>query len=199
MSNKNNKKDINVQDVNKKEVEKNVEVETHEEEKERSLFKRYLILIFIFIACMGLVIYLCKWYKVYDDYQKEIPVIRDTLSEITDIDLEHYVLDNPTTVIYMCTASNQVCRDFEKDFKKLVVKNEYTDNIVYLNLSGLDQDKFVEEFNNKYNFKVKLTTDYPAIVMFEDGKISSIFQKNDKRDFDISTVKDYLELNMIGE
>ena len=145
-----NKKEKN---VNKKEVKK-VEVEAHEEEKERSLFKRYLILAFIFILCMGLVIYLCKCYKVYDDYQKEIPVIRDTLSEITDVDLEHYILDNPTTVIYMCTASDEVCRDFEKDFKKLVIKKEYTDKIVYLNLSGLDQEKFVEDFNNKYNFKI---------------------------------------------
>ena len=194
MSNKNNKKEVKDQ-----ELETKKEVETHEEEKERSLFKRYLILAFIFVLCMGLVIYLCKWYKVYDDYQKEIPVIRDTLSEITDIDLEHYILDNPTTVIYMCTASDEVCRDFEKDFKKLVIKKEYTDKIVYLNLSGLDQEKFVEEFNNKYKFKVKLTTDYPAIVMFEDGKISSLLQENDKRDFTISTVKDYLELNMIGE
>lgn len=194
MSNKNNKKEVKEQELKTKK-----EVETHEEEKERSLFKRYLILAFIFVLCMGLVIYLCKWYKVYDDYQKEIPVIRDTLSEITDIDLEHYILDNPTTVIYMCTASDEVCRDFEKDFKKLVIKKEYTDKIVYLNLSGLDQEKFVEEFNNKYKFKVKLTTDYPAIVMFEDGKISSLLQENDKRDFTISTVKDYLELNMIGE
>ena len=194
MSNKNNKNEVKEQELKTKK-----EVETHEVEKERSLFKRYLILAFIFILCMGLVIYLCKWYKVYDDYQKEIPVIRDTLSEITDVDLEHYILDNPSTIIYMCTASDEVCRDFEKDFKKLVIKKEYTDKIVYLNLSGLDQEKFVEDFNNKYNFKVKLTTDYPAIVMFEDGKITSLLQENDKRDFTISTVKDYLELNMIGE
>ena len=199
MSNKKNKKEVKTQEVKETKEVKVEAVETHEEEKERSLFKRYLILAFIFILCMGLVIYLCKWYKVYDDYQKEIPVIRDTLSEITDVDLEHYILDNPTTVIYMCTASDEVCRDFEKDFKKLVIKKEYTDKIVYLNLSGLDQEKFVEDFNNKYNFKIKLTVDYPAIVMFEDGKITSLLQENDKRDFTISTVKDYLELNMIGE
>lgn len=198
MSNKKNKKEVNTQEVNKKEEVKKVEVGA-QEEKERSLFKRYLILIFVFVACMSLVIYLCRWYKVYDDYQKEIPIIRGTLSEITDVDLEHYILDNPSTVIYMCTASDEVCRSFEKDFKKLVVKREYTDKIIYLNLSGLDQDKFVEDFNNKYSFKIKLTTDYPAIVMFEDGKITSLLQESDKRDFTISTVKDYLDLNMIGE
>ena len=175
------------------------EVEIQEEEKERSLFKRYLILIFIFLLSMGLVIYLCKWYKVYDDYQKEIPVIRDTLSEITDVDLEHYILDNPSTIIYMCTASNETCRDFEKDFKKLVLKKEYTDKIVYLNLSNLDQEKFIEEFNSKYKFKNKLTTSYPAVVIFEEGTISALLQGNDERKITVGNVKDFLELNSIGE
>ena len=32
-------------------------------------------------------------------------------------DLDHYVLDNPTTIIYMCTANDDECRNFEKDFK----------------------------------------------------------------------------------
>ncbi len=178
---------------------KTKEVEVQEEEKERSLFKRYLILIFIFILSMGLVIYLCKWYKVYEDYQKEIPVIRDTLSEITDVDLEHYILDNPSTIIYMCTASNETCRDFEKDFKKLVLKKEYTDSIVYLNLSGLEQEKFVSDFNNKYKFKNKLTINYPAIVIFEDGAISALLQGNETRKISVSNVNDFLELNSIGE
>lgn len=180
---------------------KEVKTETvkQEEEKERSLFKSYLILIFIFIACMGLVIYLCKWYEVYDDYKKEIPVIRDTLFEINNNDLEHYVLENPTTIIYMCTASNEICRDFEKDLKKLVVKEEYTDKMVYLNLSGLEQDKFVEEFNNKYAFKKKLTISYPAVVIFEDGKISALLQGNSERNITVTNVKDFLELNNIGE
>ena len=138
--------------------QKNDKTIEKQEEKEKSLFKRYLILVFICLLSVGLVIYLCKWYKVYDDFQREIPVIRDTLFEITDIDLEHYIMDNPSSIIYMCTASNETCRSFEKDLKKLVIKKDYTDVIVYLNLSGLEQEKFVEEFNNKYKFKNKLIT-----------------------------------------
>lgn len=170
-----------------------------QEEKEKSLFKRYLILVFICLLSVGLVIYLCKWYKVYDDFQREIPVIRDTLSEITDIDLEHYIMDNPSSIIYMCTASNETCRSFEKDLKKLVIKKDYTDVIVYLNLSGLEQEKFVEEFNNKYKFKNKLTTSYPAIVIFEDGEVSALLQGSEDRKITVGNVKDFLELNSIGD
>ena len=170
-----------------------------QEEKEKSLFKRYLILVFICLLSVGLVIYLCKWYKVYDDFQREIPVIRDTLFEITDIDLEHYIMDNPSSIIYMCTASNETCRSFEKDLKKLVIKKDYTDVIVYLNLFGLEQEKFVEEFNNKYKFKNKLTTSYPAIVIFEDGEVSALLQGSEDRKITVGNVKDFLELNSIGD
>ena len=186
--------------MSNKKIEKNeIVIEKQEDESERSLFKKYLILIFIFLLSMGLVIYLCKWYKVYDDYQKEIPVIRDILFEITDVDLEHYILDNPSAIIYMCTASNETCRSFEKDLKKLVLKKEYTDKIIYLNLSGLDQEKFVEKFNSKYKFKNKLSTSYPAVVIFEDGAISALLQGNETRKITVENVKDFLELNSIGE
>ena len=75
--------------------------------------KNYLILAAIFLAGIGLTFYLCNLYKVYDEYQKQTPVIRDTLSEITADELEHYILENPTIVIYMCTSSDMVCRNYE--------------------------------------------------------------------------------------
>ena len=73
--------------------------------------KNYIIVVVMFIAGMGITLYLCNWYNVYDEYQKQTPVIRGILSEITNEELEHYVMENPTTVIYMCTASNPTCRN----------------------------------------------------------------------------------------
>jgi len=162
-------------------------------------FKNYVILVVIFLVGMGLTLYLCQWYRVYDDYQKETPVIRNALLEITHDDFEHYMMENPTTVIYMCTARDEKCRSFEKDFKKLIKREELNDYIVYLNLTDIDQNSFVEEFNNKYNFKVKLTTQYPAFVVFEDGNVNSILQGDDGKDTTVSKVKQFLELNEIGE
>ena len=49
--------------------------------KEKNLVKNYFILAIIFLAGIGLTFYLCRWYKVYDDYKKQTPVIRGTLSQ----------------------------------------------------------------------------------------------------------------------
>ncbi len=171
---------------------------TDVDSKKNSL-KNYVILLVIFLIGVGLTLYLCKWYDVWNDYQKETPVIRGSLLEITYDDLEHYVMENPTTVIYMCTSSNDVCRSYEKDLKKIVEKDNLNDYVIYLNLSDLDQDEFVNNFNAKYEFKNSLTTNYPAFVVFEDGKVSGILQGSKGKKLTVSSTKQFLELNGIGE
>ena len=170
-----------------------------ESKKEKNLFKNYAILIVIFIAAIGLTAYLCRWYKVYDDYKKQTPVIRGTLQEIVYDDLEHYILENPSAAIYMCVSQDNVCRDFEKSFSKYVNKKALNNSIIYLNLTGLDKDEFINSFNEKYNFETPLTGNYPAFVIFKDGKVDSVLQGTDNAPVTLSKVESYLELNNIKE
>lgn len=167
--------------------------------KEKSKLKNYLILLLLFVVSMGFVLYLRELYKVNEAEQKKIPVIDGLVYEIYNDDLEHYILDNPTMVIYMCTANGNSCRLFERNFKKLLKKNDYSDRLVYLNLTNIDQEKFIKEFNNKYNYKIKLTTNYPAFILFEDGKVKKILQGKENEGLTITRVRQFLEMNEIGE
>ena len=78
--------------------------------------KNFIILGAIFLLGIGLTLYICNCYQVYDEYQKQTPVIRGTLSEITSEELDHYLMENPTTTIYMCTSSSDTCRNYEKEY-----------------------------------------------------------------------------------
>ena len=169
------------------------------EKKDNKKLHNYLILIGIIVVFVLVVFYLCNWYKVYDEYQKQTPVIRGSLQEIVPDDLEHYLMDNPTIILYMCTSSDEVCRDFEKSFKKLVVKEELNEEVVYLNISDVDKNTFVDNFNNKYTHKNKLKNNYPVFIVFEDGKVNSVLQTSENKKLTISRVKQFLELNEIGE
>ena len=173
--------------------------EKKEKQESKKTIKNYIILVIIFALGIGIILYLCNWYQVYDDYQKQTPVIRGTLSEITSEELEHYVMENPTTIIYMCTSSNMNCRNYEKDLKKLVEQNNLQDAIVYLNLSDVDSKSFIEMFNTKYPYKVKLTENYPALVMIEDGKVRNLLQGKEEEKLTISKTKQFIEINKIGE
>lgn len=169
----------------------------NEEKAKKIPTKNYVILVVLFIAIIALVLYLCNLYHVYDAHQREIPVIRDTLFEIQPDELEHYVMENPTTVFYMCTASSDVCRDYEKDLKKLVQKEELQNAIIYVNLSNVNRDEFVETFNAKYPYKNSLKKNYPAFVVFGDGEVSSILQADKGERLTLSETEQFIKINRI--
>lgn len=168
-------------------------------EEKKIPLKNYFILLIIFSLCIGAVLYLSRIYQVYDEEQKKVPVIQGRLSEIYQEDLDHMILENPTIVLYMCTSIDSVCRDFEKSFIKLLKKNDYRNEIIYLNLTGYNIDSFIDSFNKNYSYKTKLTKNYPSFVLFEDGEVKGILQGNEKKSITISKVKQFLELNHIGE
>lgn len=161
-------------------------------------FKNYIILVVLFLITIALTLYFSKCYYVYHDSIKEIPVIRGTLSEISSEELDHYILENPNCNIYMCTASDPKCRTFEESFIKLIKKKNLQDDIVYLNLSDVNQEEFIKKINEKYPYKIELTTNYPAIIMFEDNRVSNLLQENNK-ELTIVKTKQFIELNKIGE
>ena len=172
----------------------------NQKEEERQIPKKnYFLLGVIFLITIGLTWYLCDCYQVYSESQMEIPVIRGTLSEITTEELDHYIMENPTTVIYMCTSEDMNCRNFEKDVAKLIKQKEIQESIVYLNLSEANIEDFVENFNTTYPYKVKLTKEYPALVVFESGEIQNILQGSEKEPLTIKKATQFIEMNKIGE
>ncbi len=168
-----------------------------EDQKRKIPTKNYIILLVLFIAIIALVLYLCNLYHIYDAHQREVPVIRDTLFEIQPEEIEHYVMENPTTVFYMCTAADETCRNYEKDLKKLVQKEELQSAIIYINLSNVDSDEFVSTFNTKYPYKISLKKNYPAFVVFQEGKIISILQADKNSKLTISDTAQFIKLNKI--
>ncbi len=167
--------------------------------KRRKKLQNYILLILLFAASISLVFYLCKLYDVQQEEQKRIPVISGMLQEIYPEDLEHYILDNPQAIVYMCVANDDTCRSYEKSFRKLLKKRENNDSIIYLNLTDVDQDQFIKEFNERYHYKMKLTKKYPAFVVWEEGEIEGVLQGSEKKPLTIRKTTQFLELYEIGE
>ena len=111
-------------------------------------FKSCLIILLTFLIGIGVCFYLFTWYKVIDNNKKNTPIIRGTLTEINDKELDNYLLENSNTVLYLCTSDSVRCRNYEKDFKKIINSKNLNDDIVYVNLTGVNQVKFVKQFLN---------------------------------------------------
>lgn len=168
------------------------------EEIKKSKIRNIIILVVVSLLVVSLVLYLCDCYKVYEESKKEIPVLDGILAEISTIELDHYLLENPSTTIYICTTQDTICRNYESKLIQLIEKKALKDDIIYLNVTEEEKDGFVEEFNNKYHYKVKLGKRFPAYVVFDEGKITGILQEKEK-DLTIQKTKQFIELNEIGD
>ena len=177
---------------------RNIEKRKQEEIQKKSI-KNYFILAILFLATIFITLYFCNWYNVYSEYAMETPIIRGTLFELIPDEIDHYIQENPTTVLYLCTSKSLDCRNYESALKKVVEKKELQDSIVYVNLTDVSLSRFTNFFNDSYPYKISLKNNYPAIVMFEEGKVRAILQGENKEKLTISKTKQFIELNKIGE
>ena len=166
--------------------------------KKKIPMKNYIILMLLFIITFLLTFYLYRWYVVYSTYQDNIPVIKDSLTELTEEEMEHYIDENPISTVYICTANDSSCRNFEKNFKKIIEKNSLKEYIIYVRLTDDNKDEFINRFNSNHPYKKSALTKYPAIILFEDGEVSDILQETDNEKLSISDVKSFIKRNKIG-
>ncbi len=160
--------------------------------------KNYVILGVIVLVTVLLVTYLCLWYKEYQEYQSTIPVLRGTILEVTDVELSHYIQENDTAVIYLCVPSNSKCRNFETDLKKLIEKQQWKDNLTYLNLEDdVKADAILQNLTDQYQITQSLTR-YPAFLLFENGTVTEVLQGTGYTDLSMGEVEQFFEVHQIN-
>ena len=135
--------------------------------------QNYIVLVVIYIVVIAIVLYLASLYNTYKNYQKEIPVLENIISEINPNEVEHYLTENPSPILYLCTASDDECREFEETIKSPLEKNNYED-IVYVNLEDVDNKKsFIQNLLDKYGQDFSIER-IPCLIKFTEGKIQAI-------------------------
>ncbi len=167
----------------------------------KKLLKNYIYL-FVIVAITLLVVFLLRnWYLARKEYELNIPIIRSSLlHEINENELINYVNENLDTTIYMCTASDDKCRNFELEFKDLIKEKKLESVITYLNLSALDTNEkiidFFKYFNETFQYE-KIVNTYPALIKFEGGQIVNVANGTEKKDLDINQARYFIESNKI--
>ncbi len=144
-------------------------------EKSKNKRKNYIILAVIYIAVIILVLYLASWYQTYQDYQREIPVLRNVVNEVTTEELDHYLLENPDTILYFSNATDEETRDFEADLKESIEDNTWQEMIAYVNVANeKDIDSYFGDFLTKYGNQDFTMDRLPVIVKITGGKIEAL-------------------------
>lgn len=169
------------------------------EGKNQKPVKNYVILGCIYLLTIFVVIYLCTWYQEYEEYKKTIPELHGIVPEMTKIELGHYVQESDKALVFLCVPSDDTCRQFEKDLKKLIQKRELKDSMVYLNLQDeLKAPILFQELKEQYQIKETLSY-YPAFLLFENGTVDQVLQGNAYTDLSLGEVEQFLDMYFVDE
>ena len=55
----------------------------------------------------------------------------------------------------------------------------------------------MDKFNTQYPYRISLTENYPALVVFEDGEIRGILQERKNERLSISETEQFIEMQQI--
>ena len=164
--------------------------------------KNYIIFGIMCILVIGLVFYLSIWYQTKEEYYKNNSVMADILPHINKQELVNFTLENPNTIIYAASSKDIEIKEFEKQFRKLVLNNNLTNQIVFLDTSKYYNQNLNEELiKTVKNKKLVNTIDFNegvSLILFENGKVKLILNRS-SNSVKINVIKEFLEINEVLE
>lgn len=132
--------------------------------------KNYFILFIVIVLSLMIALYFRKWYKAYEDGYLSKSIMGNYLFEINYKELDDYLVENQSAIIYVSKVGNEKIRNFEKKFINAINQNDFKNKILYLDLSNYKGDT-----NNKYTINDKDITSVPNISVFKNGKLDDIY------------------------
>lgn len=154
--------------------------------------KNYIILGIVILASMLLLYYFYMWFDAYNETKLNRPILDRYMEVINYNELDNYLTENPNTVIYVSVLENLEIRNFEKKLKKLFKNNSINNEILYLDITNIiDNKKAKEEIKNKYSINSVSVLDVPVIMVIDNGNLKSIYSISNNN-YDIDSVKLYI-------
>ena len=141
--------------------------------------RNYLILFLILGFTVALVFYIRGWYVATKEYYSMNSVIKDVAYEINENELYSYTVENPNFILYASSGTNGDIKDFEGRLKSLIIKNDLSNEFVYLNLDNVDINSFNNSLKSKF-FSGRMAGNFndlsiSTFYVFRDGKIAFIY------------------------
>lgn len=132
--------------------------------------KNYFILFIVIVLSLLIAFYFRNWYKAYEDSYLSKSIVGNYLFEINYKELDNYLVENQSAIIYVSKVGNEKIRNFEKKFINAINQNDLKNKILYLDLSNYKGDT-----NDKYTINDMNITSVPNISVFKNGKLDDIY------------------------
>ncbi|MBR4261735.1 MAG: hypothetical protein IKQ35_00030 [Bacilli bacterium] len=165
------------------------------EEKRVVGIKNYIILLAICVITIVIAFGIRQRYLAYQEYELSKSVLKDKINEVSSEELTSYIYAHPDAILYVQVNEDSNSRSVGKKLYKVLKKRNLLNDSVYINLGNVSNKKeFYEEFNNTYTkgteFKLN---NYPALIIFDEGKIRDMVSKDKNKTLDIGDIEQLFE------
>ena len=157
--------------------------------------KNYVILILVFLVTIVAVFYVRDWYNTTKNYYAQNSVMTKVVREIKSEEISNYILENQRFILYVSSGHDSGIKNFEDDFKNLIQSLDLTDDVLYMNLDGVNSESFYDLLKNNYvrNSKIKnqIVDSNSSLYLFTDGKVSGVL--NNVSDYSIKILENIIK------
>lgn len=154
--------------------------------------KNYVILGVVILVSLLIVYYLYMWFTAYKSTKVGEVILDKYMTVINYNELDDYLVENPDGIIYVGILNDEDITKFEKKFKNSIKNNKINKEVLYLNITDeLNSGKKISEMKDKYTVNYANITDVPNIMVFEDGKIKTIYSIRDNG-YDVQKVEKFI-------
>lgn len=136
--------------------------------------KNYIIVIIMFCAVIALTL---AGARFYNNSIKETSTLYNYIKSITKEELDQYLSENPSTVLYISDKYNLSNNENEELLKSKIIKFNLYNNFIYMDKNQFDSE-FVKRFNSKYKIKLDINK-LPVIIIYSDSYIKNIYYSVD--------------------
>lgn len=157
--------------------------------------KNYVILILVFLVTIVAVFYVRDWYNTTKNYYAQNSVMTKVVREIKSEEISNYILENQRFILYVSSGHDSGIKNFEDDFKNLIQSLDITDDVLYMNLDGVNSESFYDLLKNNYvrNSKIEnqIVDSNSSLYLFTDGKVSGVL--NNVSDYSIKRLENIIK------
>ena len=147
-------------------------------------FKNYIVVLSMAIGVVIVCFILSSMYKSSGQKIYTSIVADKIISEIQLDDLDNFIQENPDAIIYICDSTKKKTKAIEKKFRKIIVDNNITKYVVYLEKT--------DDVIKKYD----LSSDTPIFIAYQNGAITEILSKSN---YDNKDIESFLVRNKVIE
>ena len=142
--------------------------------------KNYIILGIVILVSLLIIYYFYMWVSAYKDAKENVSVLDNYMNVINYNELDNYIVENPDSIIYVSVVDDIEINKFDKKLANSIKNNDFNKDVLYMNITEtIKDDSIKRKMIEKYSLKYADITDVPNIIVFEDGKLISIYNIKD--------------------